>query len=265
MTTTQPTAPMVTIQKNAHKTGPLSSNGMHPQEAKSDPASSTMKTQMREITGLLEQAGIDYWVDSGTLLGLIREGDFIAWDKDIDLSIWADDLPALNRLRPQLKNLGYDPWPAYTGPPYVLSLVPTGEDRKEKIAVNIGGQFHHEDMVYRLVWDVRKNRFPRKDPRHWLSEVYRFPLHVSVFLMRSRLGARPLVGRWPWTHIIEPGYWAVPYDLLKETKIHETGFRIPKRAEEYLTLRYGDWRKPVKDWDYKRDDGAYRSGVLPMM
>ncbi len=221
---------------------------------------SVLAAQMDELAELLEKNGVDYWVDSGTLLGLIREGGFIKWDKDIDISVWAQDLRALNRLRPQFKKLGYTPWPSYTGPPYVLSLVP--EKKDDRIAVNIGGYFLDDDTAYRLVWDVRKNSFARKDPRHWLSEIYRFPLHVSVFLVRSKIGARPLVGRWPWTYIIDPGYWAVPYRLLEKTKTHKpSGYRIPARTKEYLELRYGDWRKPVKDWDYKRDDGAYHSGV----
>lgn len=254
---------MVTLEKNAHMKGPVSQNGMHPEKPESDAPRSTMKAQMKELTDLLEEAGIAYWVDSGTLLGLVREGDFIAWDKDIDLSVWADELPRLDALRPRLKEMGYDPWPSYMGPPFVLSLVPRREQRKDgKIGINIGGHFKDEGKAYRLVWDVRKNRFARKDPRHWLSEIYRFPLHVSVFAARSRIGAKPLVGRWPWTLIIEPGYWEVPVALLEKTTRHgPTGFKIPVRAEEYLALRYGDWRTPVKDWDYKRDDGAYRSGV----
>lgn len=247
-------------RKNAHKPGPVSSNGMQKTRQDASPRPNSLKAQLKDLAALFEEAGITWWVDSGTLLGLVREGDFISWDKDIDLSVWAEDLPALNRLRPRLKQLGYDPWPSYTGPPYVLSLVPKKNDGK--IAVNIGGHFKNGDTAYRLVWDVRKNRYPRNDPRFWLSEIYRFPLHVSVFLIRGRIGAKPLVGRWPWTHIIDPGYWAVPIALLKKTKIHKpSGFRIPAKAEQYLELRYGDWRTPVKDWDYQRDDGAYHRGV----
>lgn len=247
-------------QKNHIKPGPRSGLGMQRPDAGGDGSTLTLHKQMKDLAELFERTGITYWVDSGTLLGLIREGGFIEWDKDIDLSVWAEDLPALNRLRPELKEMGYDPWPSYMGPPYVLSLVPKKKDGR--IAVNIGGHFKNGDTAYRLVWDVRKNKFPRKDPRHWINEVYRFPLHASVFLVRSRIGAKPLVGRWPWTHIIDPGYWAVPIELLEETKIHgPSGLRIPARAEEYLELRYGDWRVPVKDWDYQRDDGAYHSGI----
>ena len=31
---------------------------------------------------------------------------------------------------------------------------------------------------------------------------------------------------------------------------------IPKDYEEYLTCRYGDWKIPQKEWNFKTDDKA---------
>ena len=34
---------------------------------------------------------VNYWVDSGTLLGLIRDDCLLDGDKDIDIGIWSED------------------------------------------------------------------------------------------------------------------------------------------------------------------------------
>ena len=41
-----------------------------------------------ETINLLNENKISYWVCHGTLLGLIRDGNLIPWDHDIDLAVW---------------------------------------------------------------------------------------------------------------------------------------------------------------------------------
>ena len=46
---------------------------------------------LKEVKQLLDSHGVFFWLVSGTLLGFIREGDFIEHDTDIDIAISLDD------------------------------------------------------------------------------------------------------------------------------------------------------------------------------
>jgi len=44
-----------------------------------------------EFIDFLDEHGVHYWLSFGTLIGALRHGDFIPWDDDIDIGIWAED------------------------------------------------------------------------------------------------------------------------------------------------------------------------------
>lgn len=46
---------------------------------------------LRRVVKCLEEIGVEYWLDGGSLLGLYRHGGIIPWDEDIDLGIRLED------------------------------------------------------------------------------------------------------------------------------------------------------------------------------
>lgn len=60
-----------------------------------------------QLTPLLEEAGIHYWLDYGALLGAVREGGMIPWDNDADIGILLEDWGKLKQLRPVAEQHGF--------------------------------------------------------------------------------------------------------------------------------------------------------------
>ena len=69
------------------------------------------------IDELCEKHGITYYLDSGTLLGAVREKDFIAWDDDADITMKREDyerfLAVANELPEQYRLVTPDSYGGY--------------------------------------------------------------------------------------------------------------------------------------------------------
>ncbi|MCK5472414.1 MAG: LicD family protein, partial [Planctomycetes bacterium] len=48
---------------------------------------------LRGVKNVLDEHNIKFWLECGTLLGAIRDGAFIPWEKDIDFGVWQDQFP----------------------------------------------------------------------------------------------------------------------------------------------------------------------------
>jgi hypothetical protein len=65
------------------------------------------------IADLFDREGILYWMDFGTLLGAVRNGELIPWDKDADFGVLLKDEPKIDKLYGKIRRAGFDidkPW-----------------------------------------------------------------------------------------------------------------------------------------------------------
>ena len=63
--------------------------------------------QLVEIAEILNKNDVFYWIDSGTLLGIIREGKLLSGDLDIDISIPYTEKDKVLALLPEFQSIGY--------------------------------------------------------------------------------------------------------------------------------------------------------------
>ena len=61
-------------------------------------------TMLKKVTNILDDNNIDYWLEGGTLLGVIRENRLLPWDNDLDISMKEEELPKLEKV---LKKIPY--------------------------------------------------------------------------------------------------------------------------------------------------------------
>jgi LicD family len=62
--------------------------------------------QLKIMDKIFNENGIPYWITFGTLLGAIRNGGMIPWDKDADVEIFKDDSEKAMRLNHLFREFG---------------------------------------------------------------------------------------------------------------------------------------------------------------
>lgn len=58
-----------------------------------------LRETARYVMKILESSDVRYWMEGGTLLGAARQQDIIAWDYDVDLGIYLEDVDKCDLLR----------------------------------------------------------------------------------------------------------------------------------------------------------------------
>ncbi|GLR64420.1 LicD family protein [Marinospirillum insulare] len=198
-------------------TTPSKSN-LKPSEAPfSHPATLAIAQQsLGIISEFLNKNGITAILDSGSALGVVRDGDLIAWDDDIDLAVNAPDFDKLILLTSKLlKELPQHPagkWQAT-----VVTLA------NEDVCVNIDLISNNKDELKGIEISLQK-RTEHQDRSELVSSAGMFDA--------------------PAIHFQNPQ--AVDF----------YGYKVylPNQAEEFLTFMYGDWKNPrpetkIQDYD----------------
>lgn len=126
----------------------------------------------RAAADILDEAGVEWWLTSGVLLGHIREGAWIPWDTDVDLGIWPDDVEvvrkAFKKARwPFKRDRDSQMWPAHQG-----------------TKIDLHTHYRDGDTVYKL--HGRRENLRMDYPAHLFED-----LRPSVFYLRHTLIPSP--------------------------------------------------------------------------
>ncbi len=173
------------------------------------------------LTKLLNKQEIPYWLEGGTLLGIVRENRLLPWDNDVDISLRKVDEKRLLKILFRLRLMGYRVSVKY----YKKSVDPFKEGQVRIVKVT-----------------NRKYLFAKGDVR------------LDLFLKLKK------DDKYFWTvGIKKPVLKSVPAtfnDNLGWVNFKNQDMMVPADIDGYLTFRYGDWKIPVKEYNFKKDDLA---------
>lgn len=176
---------------------------------------------LREVTDQLEAFGVRYWLECGTLLGVVREKRLLPWDTDIDLYILAEDVPLLRKAFWRLWFRGYRA--KITDMKSDFFPLKKGQPRIAKVR-NRRGLFHRGSLLIDIF--IKHNTGD--------GFLYNLLMNKEQYVVQR-----------------------VPSDMLQGTTWVEFGgkkYPVPSEYDAYLTWRYGDWRTPVKEWSTFKND-----------
>ncbi len=167
---------------------------------------------------VFEKYNVDYILEGGTLLGIVREDRLLPWDTDIDISVRADQAQKVKKCLWIFWLLGY-------------------KTRVKTFKKDIG-PFKKGDI--RII----------KIQKHILY-LKRYEL-VDIFVKYKVDGEYlNIVGKKPAIVRNFPSKFLENHDLVKFKGFN---YRAPRDYKSYLALVYGDWETPIKEWDYIKDN-----------
>jgi hypothetical protein len=208
--------------------------------------------QLTHIADTMEGAGLDWWIDSGTLLGLVRDGRLFPHDQDVDLGCWSGQAASLSVALEAFRSAGYRVGRRrYRRRVRKYWLYPRTSGGTRSIDIKIFEQ-HGE-------WALCPGALIRSRPRESevgarIADLVRLPL-ATVWRRRfSRSWSLPILGI-----DFSVTTWAVPARFFRSStpeRFGGTELPVPRPVDQYLGFRYGDWREPAPNWETYRDDGA---------
>jgi hypothetical protein len=179
-----------------------------------------MKDLSYFVSSCLREMGAVHWLEGGSLLGAVREnGNLLAWEDDVDLSVMLDNRTTWALLAKGLADRGRRE--GYYVDPF---------ENKGFIAISY-------DPPGRWPFRWERNRM-RGEIRLDLV-VYRNAVSQGLPVLERRLpkGAMPLT---------ENGYYGVPREVVLPTStVHFLGddFACPKQPNAYLHILYGNFEE----------------------
>ncbi|MBU1082996.1 iron-containing alcohol dehydrogenase [Patescibacteria group bacterium] len=209
------------------------------------------------VKKILDDANITHWLDTGTLLGAVREGKFIGWDNDIDISAMVTDAPKVLALTHKFGELGYRV--DVTDSSIYLS-------GKNKPTIGIGFYSVRNDKIWILFLNKpTKFDYILKHVRRVANKITYQPWHQNLPRLEQifytscpsflRIAIRKF-GFWLCDVSGERNFALVlPKKFvfhLSTINFYDLEFKTPSPPDAYLAWMYGDdWRTPKLDWRWE--------------
>ncbi|KAJ9593503.1 hypothetical protein L9F63_014956 [Diploptera punctata] len=129
-----------------------------------------LRRTARHVFSRLDEAGVRYWLEGGSLLGAMRSADILPWDYDVDIGIFRDDIklcPWLVRARSQ---------PVIDNDGFVWELATEGDffrvqfSRVNHLHVDIFPFYERNGTMTKDTW-FPTHKQDREFPKHFLQPM----------------------------------------------------------------------------------------------
>ncbi len=175
------------------------------------------RKMLKDVCRILDENRIPYIVDLGTLLGIIREGRLLPWDNDVDLTVSEAHLERLLKIRYKFWLAGY----------------------RTRIRTTKEAIPHFPKGYIRILRIQTRFLFFKK-----------FSL-LDIFIKKK------VDDKYYWTAgETNPVLYYAHQDFYENlTRVEFDGYQysIPAKYEDYLKHLYGDWKTPVKEFNFRKD------------
>lgn len=232
---------------------------------------------LQQVKRVLDEQGIEFWLDQGTLLGAAREGKIIPWDGDIDLGTWRENATKVVSAFRKLCDKGF--WREFwVGDDLYMGII-TEDGFKVEIALYrlskgvatarwfVPKRTMIGYILSYLLWILSARSYVELNPKK-----IKIPLPFITLILFKIASVLPISWRNKLAKIVEVIYKKIGYVYrgyvqlavpshyfmsLSTISFYGMEFKIPAETEEYLAYKYGeDWRVPKRNWDCYKEDGA---------
>jgi lipopolysaccharide cholinephosphotransferase len=178
-----------------------------------------LKAQFLEMIDILNERDINYYIIGGALLGIVRNGDLLPWDRDTDLFVKSEDFPELLSIINELKSSGW-------------------RCEVKNFSENCDFANSSDPKVIKVsdswLWSFRG---PTR-----LDATIIYPMGSYICWNHGRRYSRIDNKFFEGNDVID---W------------NDRRLKVPKFYKEFLTEVYGDWSVTIKNWSCKGELTIY--------
>jgi len=177
-----------------------------------------------DIIDFFEKENIIYYLEGGTLLGIVRDGCLLPWDHDIDLSISVKNADLFAKNKKKLAKKGY-------------------RITERKIHKDLGGFKKGEYRIFKVkkFWpSILKIFFP----------IFQRYMVVADIFVKANDDDYTYWQAMEKIMRVDKKYYS-SYEIVKYMDRH---IKVPHDYKGYLTEKYGDWSVPKKEWICGKDE-----------
>jgi phosphorylcholine metabolism protein LicD len=176
---------------------------------------------LERVTKILDKYSIGYVLNFGTLLGIVRENRLLPWDSDIDITIEEKDVEKFRRSKKYIRKAGYRTRIRY----FDKDVGPFKKGDVRIIKIKTRRLF----IMSKTIMDVFVVKNTGEECQYMVKKKDKFMLKSYPAKFQTE-----------------------KIKLL----FNNSEYYAPKDYVGMLEYAYGDWKTPVKDWDFFAGDGC---------